>query len=171
MIGPAWSWGKVKFCTKNRQKNASSHHRRATSPLLCTLPPLPVPLSKVSKITPNLSILPVKSRPNPRQSEKEESGKTLSLILNQSTEREREGGRRGRERDGDPVRAGGEGIGGAGGVQRDVDERDHDRAADTGEDPRHERHERLLLPRSLHLPRQAHRWPHRSLYGRRHRRK
>lgn len=77
-----------------------------------------------------------------------------------------------REReDGDSVWTGGSGIGGAGGVQRHVDERQRDRQADPREDTGEQRHERVLLARSVHIPRQAHRRPHRSLYGRRYRRK
>ena len=73
--------------------------------------------------------------------------------------------------DGDTLRAGGSGIGGTGGVQRHVDKRECDRETDIGEDTGKQRHTRVLLSGPLHLPRQAHRCPHRPLYGRRNRRK
>ena len=73
--------------------------------------------------------------------------------------------------DGDSLRAGGSGIGGTGGVQRHVDKRECDRETDIGEDTGKQRHTRVLLSGPLHLPRQAHRCPHRPLYGRRNRRK
>jgi hypothetical protein len=74
-------------------------------------------------------------------------------------------------RDGDTVLAGLTGIGGAGGVQRHVDERQRDREADPGEDTGEHRHACVLLSGPLYLPREAHRRPHRPLYGRRDRRK
>ena len=81
-------------------------------------------------------------------------------------------GKRGKVwRDGDTLRAGGTGIGGAGGVQRHVDQRQRDREADPGEDTGEHRHARVILSGPLYFPRQAHRRPHRPLYGRRGRRK
>lgn len=73
--------------------------------------------------------------------------------------------------DGDSVRAGGEGLGGARRVLGDGDERQRGRQADSREDSREQRHERLLLSGSLHLPCPPYGWPHRPLYGRRSRRK
>lgn len=72
---------------------------------------------------------------------------------------------------GDSVRAGWSWIGGAGGVQRHHHQRQRNRASDPWKNPRQQRHARFLLSGSLHLPRQTHRWTHRSLHGRRHRRK
>jgi hypothetical protein len=47
-----------------------------------------------------------------------------------------------------------------GGVQRHVDERQHDCEANPGEDTWEHRHARVLLSGPLYLPRQAHRQPH-----------
>lgn len=67
--------------------------------------------------------------------------------------------REGRERgdvDGDHLRFGGEGIGGAGGVQHGGEHRECRGTADPGEDCRNQRRPCFLLPGSPHLPRQAH---------------
>jgi len=57
------------------------------------------------------------------------------------------------EPNGDFVRAGRSRIGGAGGVQRHRHQRQRNRAPDSREDPRQQRHARFLLSGSLHLPR------------------
>lgn len=72
--------------------------------------------------------------------------------------------------DGNSIYFSGKGIGGFGGVYCDIHERDLRSQANSGEDPWKRRHQCLLFSGPFHLPRQTHRRPYCTLYGRWHRR-